>query len=143
MEGKCRSQTNGISKLEALWGSAQRDSVTCSKLHSKLRMELGWTSSQRIPGPKHVLVCCGVCILRAMGMEWGRLERELTLKYGEVGGPGRQGRCQMTLAGERWNGLGPRYWVPEGWLWGLPGKRNNINTSVGDAHLLFVFQVLF
>lgn len=80
MEGKCRSQTNGIAKLEALWGSAQRDSVTCSKLHSKLRMELGWTLSQRIPGPKHVLVYCGVCILRTMGMEWGETGKRVDSK---------------------------------------------------------------
>lgn len=41
MEACSRSLTDGISKLEALCGSAQRGSVTSPKSHSTSRTELG------------------------------------------------------------------------------------------------------
>ena len=52
MEERPTSQTDLITKLEALLGSAQRGSVTCPKSHSKFRTELGLEFR-----PKDVLAC--------------------------------------------------------------------------------------
>lgn len=53
----------------------------------------------------------------------GETGERVDSKVGEVGGPGRQGRCQLTLAGERRNGLCTQVLGPRGMALGTSREK--------------------